>query len=379
MPSYRTYRRHLIVASCVLINLTCVATAKPPEPAVEPVTDPVCIAWNLNWVVQRLDVPSKKWSMWRSPDAPLPRGKAVAAVGDHSAIILDSTQDFGGWSFDLHAQKWREVPKSPLNRDLVSGDRIQLDYVGDRAILWGHTRRPPHGAVFDTATFKWKEIAKAPITERCRALTAVVGGKLYIVHGYGRLKPGHYGPLHDAAAYDVVKDSWEKLPPAPASLAHYGKSIAVWRDRIVLVGMGVSDEKKIGGAVYDPTSKKWDTLPPIPNGMGRNAGCAVAGDRLFVFSGDGGAPQAPADTPDAAVYDFNKKNWRLIEGTLLEPRKLSFVRPAGAKFVVWGGWNGDKHPPRFFYEGATYDPDSEKWEAIGELPIDVPYELHPGW
>src|SRR4051812_49809584 len=100
------------------------------------VTDPVSVGWDGGCVVCGLSPLTGKWTTWKAPAAPLPR-KVLTTVGPHGAAALVPDNAYGGWLFDLDAEKWSQVAASPIVRGRGGLDPITAAFVGDELIVWG--------------------------------------------------------------------------------------------------------------------------------------------------------------------------------------------------------------------------------------------------
>src|SRR5688572_861906 len=213
------------------------AQAAPAE-ARKPVNDPVCLGWqDGSWIVHRYVPSNANWSSWPSPPSTLPK-KAVHAVGAHAVAVLDPRQQFSGWLFDLHTQRWTPIPISPIPGGTNNLDLITAAFLEERLVIWGLTKGPPHGAALDIETMRWKPIADAPINLRVRALARATGNKLYVWSGFGPGSPlnnGSYGPQNDGAVYDAQLDKWQRLPEPKVLVGLYGQAAAIRDDKFVVL------------------------------------------------------------------------------------------------------------------------------------------------
>ena len=272
-------------------------------------------------------------------------------------------------------------PASPIDGPSLWGDAITCAFVrDDRLVVWGR-RGPVQGAVLDTTTMKWSPMAEAPVVPRYRCAAASVGDKLFVWGGYGPLAPRHIGPLEDGAVYDVSTNTWEKLPNPPVRGHRYGVSACVWKGRFVLFGVlrrGVpGHDVRPLGMIFDPATRAWERTVECPFDVGVHSAAAVAGDRLFVWSG--AVHSGGRGSPDAAAYDSRTRKWQKLPEAPIPPRSLASARAHGSRVTVWGGWTPDRDNMSSLRDGATYDVDTGAWEKIAPLPAGIPYELHPGW
>ena len=384
-------RTVLRVLSLVLVffaqSRSLAADARDAERRVEvaldrarrPVDDPVCLGWqDGSWVVHRYVPSTGNWSSWPSPASALPK-KAVHAVGAHAVAVLDPWQQYSGWLFDLHAQRWTPIPVSPIPGTTNNLDPITAAFLENHLVVWGLTKGPPHGAVLDTGTMRWKPIADAPINVRVRALARTTGEKLYVLGGFGPNPPLHnarFGPQNDGAVYDLKLDEWQKLPEfGVGPRGFYGHAIANWRDRVVVFNGR-------GGAVLDQAKGAWEPIPATPTDNSIMAACTVADDQMLIWSGRSAAADATGETKacaDAAAFDFVTRKWEQLPGAPLAPRYLSNAKSSGRTVTIWGGWDSSERPAEFHRDAATFDLEKRLWQRIPDLPGEVPYALHPGW
>ena len=337
-----------------------------------PVTDPVYLGWNRGCVVYRYSHADGKWRSWTGPKAFLP-DKLIPAVGPAAAAGVDPGTGYGGWLFDLHAEKWTTIPPSPIAPPRGSMDPIAAAFVGHELVVWGADDGDVQGAALDTKALTWRPVAKAPVPPRYRCVTAVAGTKLLVWGGYGPWDERRSGPLDSGAVYDAPTDTWTKMPPAPVEGAPSWSAGAESNGRLVVVGYWPGGRQ--GAMVFDPAAGKWEALPDVPFAAGSYSSCAADKDRLFVWSGN--PPGARGATAEGAVYEFAKRKWQKLPEAPIEPRVLAFARVQGPAVTFWGGWLSS--PTEFMMDGATYDAASRTWKAIARLPGDAPYEMHPGW
>jgi hypothetical protein len=305
--------------------------------------------------------------------------------------VLDPWQQYSGWLFDLHTQRWTPIPVSPIAGPTNHVDPITVAFLEGRLLVWGLTKGPPHGAALDTEAMRWKPIADAPINLRVRALARAAGDKLYVWSGFGPGSPlnnGGFGPQNDGAVYDATRDQWKRLPEPKAQIGLYGQAAALRGDRfIVFGGRAPGGQRPMGavvrsGIIFDPADVSWDLIPDSPFDIAIMPACAAAGDELFIWSGQSAAAEVAGASKlctEAAVYNFVTRKWERLPEAPLKPRSLSFTKGSGRTVTVWGGWDSSANPAKFHRDAATFDLEKRVWRRIPDLPGDVPYALHPGW
>lgn len=329
---------------------------------------PACIGWDKSWVVHRYSPIDNRWSSWKSPAIDeLPKRGAFSKVTAAHAVIVDPLKNYEGWRFDFGQQKWKVIPRSPLDGAAQGGRGhyapIVVAVVSDRLFLWGENKGPPHGAILDFATNRWHVIPEAPIVRRCATLDTVVGDQVVILGGVGA---GAY--QSDGAVFNLTDETWEKVPPMPIKRA-YGMVITQWRDRVVIAGG--RDNAQV--ATYDLQARDWKFCKAAPLVIGEYPACVSIDDRLLLWSGhlaDG------ALRVNGLLYDFHSAKWEVVPDAPVEGRWCSFSSSYANRAILWGGW---KSEDRFQPSAAEFDVDKRTWRRLAEMPGQVPMQLHPGW
>ena len=225
----------------------------------------------------------------------------------------------------------------------------------------------------------WKKAA--PFPEPDEELYGVaVGGKLYVIGGWGEGKAR--GANYE---YDPATDKWTKKKSMPRPAHH--AALAAYNGKIYVCGGFVPPEQTqipTGGAwqpiddmwEYDPAADSWKTLAPLPG----NRGAAVAveaGGKIYVIGGattvEGSkdpfftffGPCRVLHTND--VYDPATNKWESRK-PMAVPRNHAFAGAVNGKIYVIGGRTGHG-----FILSATntdvveeYNPVADMWSAPKE-------------
>ena len=129
----------------------------------------------------------------------------------------------------------------------------------------------------------------------------------------GQAADGHEA-MADGAAYEPVADRWDVLPPAPIA-GRFGAS-AVWTGKEVLFwgGQDGSATAFADGAGYDPAIREWRVLPRAPIGARTGHQAVWTGSEMVVWGGFGQCCPIDSviDDPAAAAYDPVSDKWRRI-------------------------------------------------------------------
>jgi len=110
----------------------------------------------------------------------------------------------------------------------------------------------------------------SPLSPRYAAVPVVVGSEVLFLGGHdGPMCPPNADcaieppRLRDAAAYDVVADSWQTLAVAPVGLA-LGTETAVRGDVVYALVPDAGPEQGATFVSYDRSEDRWSTLPEAP-------------------------------------------------------------------------------------------------------------------
>lgn len=231
-------------------------------------------------------------------------------------------------------------------------------------------------------------------------------GKIYVLGGY----PSTRQTVKTVQIYDIKTDTWRLGPPLP-ELNNHGMAAAVdgviyliggqtdaqrayvdtvyaldtkgnqWVEKARMptkrsAGVAVVQDGKIyvaGGrpprgadfAVYDPKSNTWETLPDLPSQRNHIAGATING-KIYVAGGrlEGGFQSAKTTALEA--YDPKSRTWSVAAPMLKGRSGINGVLANGC-FHVWGG----EHATGMFPDHDVYDPRSDKWTKLPDMPTPV--------
>jgi len=195
---------------------------------------------------------------------------------------------------------------------------------------------------YDPVTDTWNQ--KAPISNAVWGLrAAVVNGKIYVFGGANN--PGgnstHFSTVEE---YDPAANRWTLK--SPMSEAKYNMAIAVFDDKIYIIGGTRGDIAFDTIDVYDPLTDTWTTKTPMP--FQRHIQYfAQLGDKVYLF----GNP--------TYVYDIATESW----SQRAAPPFDNVLGPAAAamngKIYVFGGGTGPVGIPDVW----EYAPSTDTWSA----------------
>jgi hypothetical protein len=209
--------------------------------------------------------------------------------------------------YDPATSRWTLGPSlpRPLHHMMSAAVDGKLYVIGGEA-EGASTGKPPEFVadtwVHDPAVGGW--VARAPMpTARSGGGAAVVDGKIYVAGGR---PPG--GSAFEV--YDPATDRWEKLPDLPTQRNHL--AMAALGDKVIVAGgrfePGAMAERTDVVEVYDPATRRWSRAAPLPAPVGGITGAAHAGC-MFVFGGEGERGHILGLTPTAFGYDPRSDRW----------------------------------------------------------------------
>ena len=127
---------------------------------------------------------------------------------------------------------------------------------------------------------------------------------------------------------------------------------------------------RTSGAPSLALDARWDALTPLPMARSRHAAARVD-NRIFVIGGEGetGQPLRRAD-----VYDIDANRWTSLPPLPVATSNLAAAAIGDAIYVAGGTYDAappDNAPPEFNPVLWRLDLASNKWEALGNIPVPV--------
>jgi hypothetical protein len=126
------------------------------------------------------------------------------------------------------------------------------------------------------------------------------------------------------------------------------------------------------GAAYDPASRKWHPIPSAPL-AGRERHVAVwTGSEMIVWGGE----NSTGVLRDGAALSPSTDKWRVIADapfTLREPLAVW----TGVEVLVVGTEFTPNATPRQRERAAAYDPATDRWRVLPDVPIENDPEPNP--
>ncbi|HET6247862.1 MAG TPA: kelch repeat-containing protein [Tepidisphaeraceae bacterium] len=208
---------------------------------------------------------------------------------------------------------------------------------------------------------EWKKGAPTPFA-RVEAPTATVDGKMYVFGGFVT----GLGASNEVDVYDPANDSWKRLKDMPTRVTHLNAVL----DRGTIWFAGGFKGKHPGPVTaevwkYDIASDSWTSGTPLPEPRG-GGGLAILDGKLHYFGGY----KADRDTNSADHWSLaldGGTTWQR-EADLPVPRGHVSATVLDGKIYALGGAHGHDITQIDLDACHRFDPATGKWTAIARLP-----------
>lgn len=278
------------------------------------------------------------WAMGTA--MPLARAEHAVAELNGKVWVL------GGWPpgrltsnlvqvFDPATSRWSLGPSLPqplhhTHAASVGGKLYVMGGETDGALTGRPGTDVANVWMHDPAVGGW--VARAPMpTARSAGGEAVLDGKIYVAGGR---TPG--GSSFEV--YDPATDTWEKLPDLPSQRNHL--AMAAINGKIIVAGgrtgPGFGSERVDVVEIYDPTTRRWTRGAPLPAPTAGITGGAVGGC-MFVFGGEGERTHVLGLTPTTYGYDPRSDRWTRLPDLPIAVHGLKGSAVVGDRIFLPGG------------------------------------------
>ena len=216
--------------------------------------------------------------------------------------------------------------------------------------------------VYDIATDNWAFGPLLPLPNN-HGMAASVNGKIYLIGGQTQADdpPGTNSYVNTVYELDPAVGVWVTKAPMPTARS---SGVAVVHDGKIYVAGGRLP-RGADFAVYDPAANTWEVLPNLPTQRNHFTGAAING-RIHYVGGRQGNGLSPLMTTAHEVFDPQTKTWTTAAPMLRARSGMNGVMARGL-FHVWGG----EGPEGMFPDHDYYDPRSNQWTSLPEMPIPV--------
>jgi N-acetylneuraminic acid mutarotase len=292
----------------------------------------------------------------------------VARAGAAGAELGGAVYVAGGWtdtSFqtaladvetlgDSPGARWQRLPSMPTARGNPAGAAL----AGRVYVVGGY---PPAGQAFDVVEIyepsrnAWSSVAPLP-APRGAAGAAAAGDRLYVAGGDDGTTTAV--PLASMVSYDPETGSWQPEPPMPTARSLL-KMVELNGDIYAIGGVAVGPFLATVER-YDPRQRKWQQVAAMSTGRG-NPGVAVAGNRIVVVGGAGGALGSAQPLTSSEVYDPRTGRWQVLHAQLHPGRaSLTSALAHPDTILAIGGFDAP---------GPAISPATSRVDALQIAPV----------
>ena len=212
--------------------------------------------------------------------------------------------------------------------------------------------------VYDIASGSWQLGPPLPQPNN-HGMAAGVNGRVYLIGGQTMADAPTY--VDTVYELDPAKGAWVEKARMPTARS---SGVAVVHDGKIYVAGG-RPPRGSDFAVYDTRSDSWQVLPPLPTQRNHFTGAAING-RIHFVGGRQGDGLSPLMTTVHEVYDPQSGSWTTAAPMLRARSGMNGVMARGC-FHVWGG----EGPAGMFPDHDYYDPRSNQWIHLRDMPIPV--------
>ena len=212
--------------------------------------------------------------------------------------------------------------------------------------------------VYDIATDSW--VLGPPLPQfNNHGMAVGVNGRVYLIGGQTAADGEPY--VNTVYELDPARGTWVEKAPMPTARSG---GVALVHDGKVYVAGG-RPPRGSDFAVYDPAADSWEVLPNLPSQRNHITGAVING-RIHVVGGRLGQGLSPEKTTVHEVFDPQTRTWTTAAPMLRARSGMNGVMARGC-FHVWGG----EEPWGMFPDHDYYDPRSDKWTRLRDMPIPI--------
>ncbi len=240
---------------------------------------------------------------------------------------------------------------------------------GQFYLLGGRGEHPVD--IFDPATGTWRQGAYPPV-EMHHFQAVRIEDEIWVMGAFTGEYPDEK-PLEHIYIYNTAGDQWRRGDPIPSDRLRGSAGVAVYRERIYLVG-GVTDlhHPEITRMVdrYDPKTGRWKKLSDAPRNRGHfHAGICNG----IIYAAGGSSPSgSPGDKSgklisEVDVYDIESGKWKSLPSyqNLPTPRAACATVDIMDHIMVIGGESPEREEA--FNSVEAYDTETGAWEQWDSL------------
>ena len=232
-------------------------------------------------------------------------------------------------------------------------------------------RRINPTSVYDPEANTWKNLSPTP-QEIHHFQPVIYDDKIYIIGAMTGQWPNET-PIEKVIVFDPKLDSYEYTHQIPAHRQRGGAGVAIYNDKIYIVG-GITHGHQNGYVSwldeYDPKTGEWKILQDAPHNRDHFQ-AVVHEDKLYAFGGRRTSHQTGEDmdltVSHGNIYDFKSGKWEDVTNNM----KIPTERAGNGAFVynghiVIGGGESTAHV-HAHDEIESYDTETGRWSKWPNL------------
>lgn len=213
--------------------------------------------------------------------------------------------------------------------------------------------------VYDVASDSWSLGPELPVPNN-HGMAASAGGRIYLIGGQTSSAGGD-SFVDTVFELDPAEGVWVERAPMPTRRS---AGVALVHDGRIYVAGG-RPPRGHDFAVYDPVADRWETLPDLPTQRNHIGGGVIDG-RIHVVGGRLEGGFRSEQTAAHEVFDPATGTWSAA-APMLRPRSGLNAVVANGCLHAWGG----ESAAGMFPDHDVYDPGSDSWTRLSDLPIPV--------
>ncbi|MFE7393760.1 carboxypeptidase regulatory-like domain-containing protein [Streptomyces sp. NPDC057582] len=276
--------------------------------------------------------------------------------GDYSPLALSKgkTADAAP-AANAAGDAWQPVANLPG----AVQDNIGAVHDGKVYSGFGYTGSADSNALYalDPGAGTWTKLASAADTREGNPAHGFIGGKLYVVGGWG----ASGAPDAKLEVYDPASNSWSTKASSPKPYA--GSGSAVLGGKLYVVGGCTSTCGTTDVTVYDPSSDSWSQIASYPEPIAWQS-CGGIGGKLYCAGGNGGS----SSTKHAYVYDPGADSWSPIADMPADLWGSAYGVGSGKLVISSGVVNNSS---AITNQGFAFDPAAGSWSALPNANTSV--------
>jgi N-acetylneuraminic acid mutarotase len=234
---------------------------------------------------------------------------------------------------------------------------------GEVYVVGGYAMDPTTSVdVYNPTTRAWRSVANLP-TALQHPNVAVVRDRLFIA-GYFQGQ-GTGSPQDNAWVYDPDRDRWDAISPLPTATGRAAGCNVVIDDKIYLFGGRRGDMSVAFASVYDVVADSWQKLPDMPVRR-EHCGAGLIGGKIYIVGGR--TDTIRGFEPTSLVFDPANPGYAQRK-PILTPRGGVAAAVIGSRLYIFGGEGNATSPMNVFQEVEAYDPANDAWSSLPALAL----------